>query len=93
MKRTHNDHPDCSRVSKRLNGSLDHVNVSLWDNAVVMKTGDPCIDPGLAWENGCVDAVDVLQSHPVYWDGGANTTWGIFLELASDGIITFRPHG
>lgn len=93
MERTHNDHADWKRVSKWLNESLDHVNVSSYDKGVDMNTHDRRFDMELGWESGCVGAADILQRHPAYRGAGAIIALGTFLELTFDGVKIFSPHG
>lgn len=90
LEEIYNKHPDWTKVSRRLNGTLDHMNVVTWE-----KGGPPgnCdvrgVDVGACWKGGRADATMVLRRHSDYTDVSQET----FEDLGNEDITMFQPFG
>ena len=81
------------RVSRRLNGTLDHMNTTTWDKGAAGNTDVRGVDLGSVWESGCMDAVSILRDHPVYGADGLDISRASFGQLQGEGVTMLRPYG
>ena len=81
------------RVSRRLNGTLDHMNTTTWDKGAAGNTDVRGVDLGSVWESGCMDAVSILRDHPVYGADGLDISRASFRQLQREGVTMLRPYG
>lgn len=93
LERVYKEHQDWKRASRRLNGTLDHINTASWDTGPAGNSDVREVDLQLSWENGCVDAVAILQAHPSYGDHGARISRKTFSELGRQGVTMLKPNG
>ncbi|CAM9745592.1 unnamed protein product, partial [Sphacelaria rigidula] len=93
MRRVYSDHDSWKRVSRRLNGTLDHMNTTTWDKGEAGNTDVRGVDLASVWESGCVDAMSVLQVHPVYGPDGFDISRESLRQLEREGVMMLWPYG
>ena len=52
MQRVYSDHESWRRVSRRLNGTFDHMDTTTWDKGAAGNTDLRGVDLGSVWESG-----------------------------------------
>lgn len=87
-------HPEWSRISKRLNGSLDHMNVRSW-----LDGGPDGTAPGNcdvrhanvaeAWNDGRRESIEIFQQHRDF----KHVDQAVFDDLENQGVTMFCPFG
>lgn len=88
LEEIYNKHPDWTKVSRRLNETLDHMNVLTWE-----KGGPDCdvrgVDVIACWKGGRADASAVLRGHSDFTEVSQQT----FADLRDENITMLRPFG
>lgn len=83
-------HPDWKRISKRLSGSLDHMNVRSWlERGSEQNCNIRTVDVKASWAEGRHDAVDLLSCHRDFQD----VTMETFVGMVDANITMFKPFG
>lgn len=90
LEETYAKHPNWAQKSRRLNGSIDHMNVRTWSEAGPSGGCDVRgVDVVERWNEGRRAAIRILQAHDDY----ADVTQGTFDDLEAKRVTMFFPFG
>lgn len=90
LEEIYNKHPDWAKVSRRLNETLDHMNVLTWEKGGPSGNCDVRgVDVTACWKGGRADASAVLRGHSDYTEVSQQT----FDDLRDENITMLRPFG